>query len=134
MALDRKQLVERKTKIQKHREVELPSGDSVKLRVPTGKDYRYWRKYLRDDEGKIIESRAEVGDELLLASILVNPDGTPMFSNEEVLNKAMDELVQVDLEFLKEKAYELYGQRSGFKIVLDEDVEKNSSATQPNEQ
>lgn len=134
MALNRKQLVERKTKIQKHREVELPSGDTVKLRVPTGKDYRYWRKYLRDEKAELIESRAEVADELLVASVLVNPDGTPMFTMEEVLAKAMDELIQVDLEFLKEKAYELFGQRSGFKIVLDEDVEKNSSATQPSEQ
>jgi hypothetical protein len=103
------------------------------MRVPTGKDYRYWRKYLRDEKGELIEVRAEVGDELLVASILVNPDGTPMFTMEEVLAKAMDELIQVDLEFLKEKAYELFGQRSGFKIVLDEDVEKNSSATQPSE-
>ena len=134
MALDRKQLVSRKTKIQKHREVDLPSGDSVKMRVPTGKDYRYWKKYLRDDKGDLIDARTDVGDELLVALILVNPDGTPMFTLEEVLNKAMDELVQVDLEYLKEKAYELFGQRSGFKIGLDEDVEKNSSATQPSEQ
>lgn len=133
MALDRNQLVARKTKIQKHREVELPSGDTVKMRVPTGKDYRYWKKYLRDDSANLIEARTDVADELLVALILVNPDGTPMFTLEEVLNKAMDELVQVDLEYLKEKAYELFGQRSGFKIVLDEDVEKNSSATQPSE-
>lgn len=133
MALDRKQLVERKTKIQKHREVQLPSGDTVMMRVPTGKDYRYWKKYLRDDKGNLIEARTDVADELLVAIILANPDGTPMFTLEEVLNKAMDELVQIDLEFLKERAYELFGQRSGYKIILDEDLEKNSSATPPSE-
>lgn len=133
MALDRKQLVERKTRIQKHREVELPSGDTVKLRVPIGKDYRDWKKFLRDDKGDIIEARADLGDELLVSDVLVNPDGTRMFTREEVLAGAMDELVQVDLELLKEKVYELFGQRSGFKIVLDEDVEKNSSTTLPSE-
>lgn len=133
MALNRKELVERKTKIQKLREVALPSGDTVMLRVPIGKDYRYWKRYLRDDKGELIDARAELGDELLLASILVNPDGTPMFTLEEVLNKAMDEIVQVDLEYLKEKAYQFYGQRSGMKLLLDEDIEKNSSTTQPSE-
>lgn len=126
MVLDRKQLTERKTKIQKPRPFELPSGDTVLMRVPIAKDYREWIRYLRDEKGEKIESRFVVSDELLVASILVNPDGTPMFTREDVVNGAMDEIVQIDLEFLKERAYELYGQRAGAKIVLDEDVEKNS--------
>jgi hypothetical protein len=133
MALDRTQLIARKTKIQKHREVQLPSGDSVNLRVPIARDYRDWKKFLRDEKGDLIDARAELGDELLLASILVNPDGTPMFTREDVLGRCMDEIIQPDLECLKEKAYEFFGMRSGFKIVLDEDREKNSSATQPSE-
>ena len=133
MALNRKELVARKTKIQKLREVSLPSGDTVMMRVPTGKDYRYWKQYLRDDKGNLLEARAEMGDELLLALILVNPDGTPMFTLEEAMNKAMDELVQVDLEYMKEEAYRLFGQRPGMRLLLDEDLEKNSSATQPSE-
>lgn len=125
MPLDRKQLTERKTKIQKPRDFELPSGDTVLMRVPIAKDYREWRNYLRDEKGDFIQARFAVSDELLVASILVNPDGTAMFTREDVVNGAMDEIVQIDLEFLKEKAYELYGQRAGAKLVLDEDREKN---------
>ena len=131
MPLNRKQLLERKTKVQKPREVELPSGDTVLMRVPIGRDYREWKKYLRDEQGQIIDARATLGDELLLAIVLVNPDGTPMFTREDIMGGAMDEILQPDLEHMKAEAYRLFGQMAGTKIVLDEDREKNSSATQP---
>ncbi len=124
--LDRESLLSRKTKTPKPQEVRLPSGDTVQMRVPTGKDYRDWRKFLRDENGIVIQARSEVSDELLVASILVNPDGSQMFTNNDVLTGTMDEILQIDLEAMKEAAYELYGQRAGFKLVLDEDREKKS--------
>ncbi len=133
MALDRKQLVQRKTKPQKPREFTLPTGDTVFLRVPRGRDNKRWEQYLRDEKGQVIDARVLLSDELLLATILINPDGTEMFTYEEVMNSAMDDLPQIDLEFLKDRAYELFGKRIGFKLLLDEDVEKNSSTTQPSE-
>lgn len=131
MPLDKKALLTRKTKVQKPRELQLPSGDSVLLRVPTGADYRSWKKFLRDESGEVIKQRADLADELLVASVLVNPDGTAMFTREDVLNGAMDEILQVDVEALKDEAYRLYGQRDNFKLILDEDREKNSSTTAP---
>lgn len=131
MPLDRKSLLARKTKVQKPRELPLPSGESVLMRVPTGADYRSWKKFMRDEKGEVIDKRADLADELLVASILVDSDGKAMFTREDVLNGAMDEILQLDLEAMKDEAYRLYGQRDGFKLVLDEDREKNSSGTAP---
>ena len=129
MVLNREQLIKSKTKPQKPQELELPSGDSVLLRVPTGKDYREWKRYLRDESGVIIQARADRSDELLVATLLVNQDSTPMFTRDEVMSGEMDNVLQIDMEAMKDRAYELYGQREGIKLVLDEDREKNSSAT-----
>lgn len=131
MPLDKKALLARKTKVQKPHELQLPSGDSVLLRVPTGKDYRDYRKYLRDEKGETIPARMALSDELMVATLLVNEDGTQMFTREEVMNSAMDEIIAVDLEAMKDEAIKLYGLTHGFKITLDEDREKNSSTTAP---
>lgn len=131
MALNRDQLLQRKTKIQKPHPVHLPSGDTVLLRVPTGKDYRDWKQSLRDEKGELIKERADVADELLVARLLVDESGSQMFTREDVMNGALDEILQIDLEAIKDEAYGLMGQRAGFKIILDEDREKKSSAAAP---
>lgn len=132
MALNKKALLARKTKVQKPHELALPSGDCVLMRVPTGKDFRDYRKSLRDEEGESIKARMDMSDEIMVASLLINEDGTRMFTREEVMNGDMDEILQVDLEAMKDEAMNLYGYRNGFKLILDEDREKNCSTTAPN--
>jgi len=125
-AMGKQALIKSKTAIQPHQAVELPSGGIVLMRVPTGKDYRDWKAYLNDEKGEVIRERAKLADELLVASILVEPSGEKMFTRDEVMSGALDEILQLDLEAMKDAAYGLYGQRSGFKLVTAEDREKNS--------
>lgn len=130
MALDRKSLLARKTELPSSVPFDLPSGDSVALRIPTGKDYREWQRSLRDDKGEITDECEELSSELLIATILVNPDGSPMFTKEEVLDHAMEGLLQADFSAILGAVHQLYGIQPGFL----ENIEKNSSATQPSEQ
>jgi len=126
MAIDRKVLESRRNQVVRVFPVPLPSGDTVDMRVPTGRDYREWKKLLRDESGEAIESRMSLSDELLVASILINGDGSPMYSTSEVLAGAMDDLLQPDIEAMKEMAMRLYGQRAGFRLpLIDEGMEKN---------
>lgn len=111
----------------------LPTGGEVKMRVPSGKDYREWRKFLRDDRGEMIRERFELNEELLVAAVLINDDGTQMFTREEVLRGAMDEFRSIDIEAMKEMASALFGMTPGACVVVDEDREKNSSTTALNE-
>lgn len=127
MALDRKQLVSRRHEVKPFVDVELPSGGSVRMRVPTGKDYSDWQAYLRDEKGKLIEDREDLSSEFLIATVLVNPDGSQMFSAVDVLDKAMDELLHADFNAMLSAAHKLFGISPGFI----EDIEKNLSTTPP---
>ena len=129
MALDRKSLLARKSELPLSVPFDLPSGDSVTLRIPTGKDYREWQRSLRDEKGEVTDECEELSSELLIATVLVNPDGSAMFTKEDVLARAMEGLLQADFSALLSAVHKLYGIQPGFL----ESITKNSSATQPSE-
>lgn len=109
MALSKEQLLKKKRSGETV-PFSLPSGDEVLLLRPSAKHYRQWRASLRNDKSEFDQARIVRGDELLVSQILVNPDGSQMFSESEVLSDAMD-LDSPDMVALIEKVYVLFGLR-----------------------
>jgi hypothetical protein len=105
-------------------EHELPDGDSVLLRQPSAKIYREYKRSMRDKNGDPIPERQKYADELLVGRIMVEADGTLMFSDEDILSGIFDELKMFSLTSVVAKAYEMLG-----IIESDEDREKNLSET-----
>lgn len=134
MALDRKSLLARK--IPKPQECSLPGGGSVLMRVPGGADWRAYQASLRDKDGKYIDKRLERGDELLIATLVIDPETQErMFSIDDVMGGVFDDphIPAADINAMAAKAYQLYGRTETPVLVTDEDREKNSSETGPKE-
>jgi hypothetical protein len=116
-------------------EFQLPCGGAVLMRVPSGPDWRAYQASLRTAEGMLIDKRFDRKDELLLATLLADPETKDrMFSIDDVMGGAFDEAFQhaADLNAMLLKAQRLYGIIET-NLVTDEDREKNSSGTEPNE-
>ena len=108
--------------------VELPDGDVVYLRPASAKIYHEYQRSLRDKDGMPIQDRRGFGDELVVANLMVDETGKRMFTDEDVLAGAFD---QIDMPFLTpvvRKAYELLGISEP-----EEDREKNLSTTASSE-
>ncbi len=70
----------------------LENGDVV-WTLPVGSRLmRDYRRSLRDVDGKPIKERKEFADELLIARVLVDASGQRMFSDQEVLDGALNDL------------------------------------------
>ena len=75
-------------------------------------------------------SGGERGDELLIATLLIDPlTNERMFSVDDIMAGILDDTPSADINTLARKAYELYGRTDSPKLVTDEDREKNSSET-----
>lgn len=135
MALDRKSLLARK--IAKPHECSLPGGGEVLMRVPGAADWRAYQASLRDKDGRYIDKRLERGDELLIATLIIDPETHErMFSIDDVMGGVFDDphIPAADINVMAAKAYELYGRNNEKPVlVTDEDREKNSSETEPKE-
>jgi hypothetical protein len=115
---------------------ELPSGAAVLMRVPGAKDWRAYQASLRDKDGKYIDKRLERGDELLIATVLIDPETNErMFTVDDVMGGVFDDphITAADINAMANRAYELFGKTDSPKFVTDEDREKNLSETAPNE-
>lgn len=103
----------------------LPSGDTARLKVPKGSDWRDYQASLRDKDGNPIDIRFRYGDELLVATILLDGDSDSLlFSVDDVLAGGFSDMPAADLSKLSEEAYRLYG-RGGEVKLSEEDREKN---------
>lgn len=109
-------------------EHELPDGDSVSMKPISAKLYRDYKRSLIDKDGAPIQERQKYGDEILIGRLLLEQDGSLMFSDEEILDGAFDELKMFPLASVIAKAYEMLG-----LVESDEEREKNSSATDSTE-
>ena len=106
------------------------------MRVPGGPDWRAYQASLRDKEGRYIDKRLDRGDELLIATLIIDPDTQElMFSIDDVMGGAFDDprIPAADINAMSAKAYLLYGRTDTPVLVTDEDREKNSSGTGPTE-
>lgn len=134
MALDRKSLFSRP--IAKPQECKLPGGGEVLMRIPGGSDWRSYQASLRDKDGKYIDKRLDRGDELLIATLIIDPTTKEqMFSIDDVMAGVFDDphIPAADINAMAAKAYILYGRSDSPVLVTDEDREKNSSETAPKE-
>ena len=123
-----------KRKVPKPQTCQLPGGGEVLMRVPKGGDYRAYQKTLRDKDGDFIDARVERGDELLIATLLIDPlTNERMFSVDDIMAGILDDTPSADINTLARKAYELYGRTDSPKLVTDEDREKNSDDAAPSE-
>lgn len=130
-ALNRAALKSRK-KIEP-KEFLLPCGGSVLLKVPSGPDWRAYQASLRNSEGVLIDKRYDRKDEILIATILIDPESKErMFSIDDVMGGAFDDIPAADLNALSIQVQRLYG-IIATALVTDEDREKNSSETGPTE-
>lgn len=105
-------------------EHELPDGDRVLMKPISAKMYRDYKRSLRDKDGVPIAERQKYGDELLVGRLLLDQDGSLMFTDDEILDGVFDELKMFPLASVIAKAYEMLG-----LVESDEDREKNSCAT-----
>jgi len=108
--------------------VDLPGGDQVFLRPASAKVYREYRRSMRDKDGMPIPERQSFGDELLVSRLLVSPDGTPMFTEEQVVNGVLDDIDMTSLAPIIRKSYVVVGVNED-----DEGRAKNSSTTESTE-
>jgi hypothetical protein len=134
MALDRKSLLSRPAA--SPQECKLPGGGSVLMRIPGGPDWRAYQASLRDKDGRYIDKRIDRGDELLIATLVIDPaTKETMFSVDDVLAGVFDNpsIPAADINAMAAKAYQLYGRDGQPTLVTDEDREKNSSETAPKE-
>lgn len=100
--------------------LELPDGESV-WALPVGSRLmRDYRQCLRDEDGKPIEERQQFVDELLIARVLVNADGSRMFSDDDVLNGLLTDLDPSTWDALMEYAW---------SFIAGGDRQKKSSPT-----
>jgi hypothetical protein len=130
--LDRQSLFARKeTASRVH--CSLPGGGQVLMKVPRAGDWRAYQASLRNKDGNYIDTRIERGDEILISTLLINPDGSQMFTLDDVMAGCFDNehILAADINVMSDKAYELYGRR-GFVNLTDEDRQKNLSETVPN--
>ena len=91
---------------------------------------------MRDKDGKYIDKRIERGDELLIATLIIDPETQQqMFSIDDVMGGVFDDphIPAADINVMAAKAYQLYGRTETPVLVTDEDREKNSSETGPKE-
>ena len=133
-ALDRKSLFARP--IAQPQECELPGGGSVLMKVPGAPDWRAYQASLRGKNGEFIDKRLERGDELLIATLLIDPTTKQqMFTVDDVMGGIFDDphIPAADINAMSAKAYVLYGRTEQPKLVTDEDREKNLSETAPSE-
>ena len=134
MALNRKSLFARP--IAKPQECSLPGGGSVLMRIPGGQDWRAYQASLRDKDGRYLDKRLERGDELLIATLIIDPESLElMFSVDDVMGGVFDDphIPAADINAMSAKAYQLYGRTEAPTLVTDEDREKNSLETAPKE-
>jgi hypothetical protein len=134
MALSRKALLSRP--IPKSQECILPGGGSVLMKVPGGPDWRAYQASLRDKEGRYLDKRLDRGDELLIATLVIDPESNDlMFSVDDVMAGVFDNphIAAADINAMSTKAYQLYGRTDTPVLVTDEDREKNSLETVPSE-
>jgi len=114
----------------------LASGDEVLMRVPGTPDWRAYQASLRNKDGEFIEKRMDRGDELLIATLLIDSSTKElMFTSDDVMGGIFDSdaTPAADVNAMAAKAYELYGRNGSPKLVTDEDREKNSLETVPSE-
>ena len=106
------------------------------MRIPSGPDWRAYQASLRDKDGKYIDRRLDRGDELLIATLAIDPDTKElMFTIDDVMGGVFDDphIPAADINAMAAKAYQLYGRTDTPTLVTDEDREKNSSETAPSE-
>lgn len=104
--------------------VELPDGSLVLMRPASAKIYRDYRRSLKDKDGMPVTAKQPFGDEILLATLMVDADGNQMFTEEDVVAGAFDAIDMAFLSPLIRKAYEMLG-----ITEPEEDREKNLSTT-----
>jgi hypothetical protein len=100
--------------------LELPDGESVFVLPVGSRLMRDYRQCLRDEDGKPIDERKQFVDELLIARVLVNADGSRMFSDEDVLNGLLTDLDPSTWDALMEYAW---------SFIAGGDRQKKSSPT-----
>jgi hypothetical protein len=123
MAITRAEFLKKRTSTDPI-EHKLPDGDSVLLKQISARLYRDYKRFLRDKDGTPIAERQRYGDELLVGRLMVEEDGSLMFSDDDILAGVFDELKMFPLASVISKAYEMLGM-----IESDEGREKNSSGT-----
>lgn len=100
--------------------LDLPDGESVSVLPVGSRLMRDYRACLRDEEGKPIEQRKQFADELLIARVVVNEDGSRMFSDENVLDGLLTDLDSATWDALMEYAW---------SFIAGGDRQKKSSTT-----
>lgn len=103
--LDRAAFTQQLTVSDTPKPLELPGGQIVLVKPVGSKLFREYRKSLRDEDGKVIEARKDFVDELLVARCLVNPDGSRMFTDEDVLAGMLDGIRPAAMDTLLEFAW-----------------------------
>ena len=69
----------------RYKVVKLPiGGDELRLRSLTGREMQEFRTSLVDRAGKVIKERWDNQDELLIAAVVVDDNGRPLFSEVDV--------------------------------------------------
>ena len=70
----------------RYKVVKLPiGGDELRLRSLTGREMQEFRASLVDRAGKVIRDRWDNQDELLIAAVVVDDNGRPIFTESDVL-------------------------------------------------
>jgi len=105
-ALDRAGFCQQLTVVDTPHELTLPGGNVVMVRPVGAKMLREYRRSLRDKDGKTLEDRKPFADDLLVARVLCNPDGSRMFTDEDVLSGAMDAVRATAMDALLEYTWE----------------------------
>lgn len=125
MALTREEFLKKRVSpnLIEHKFSDSP-GDSILMRPISAKLYRDYRRSLRDKDGAPIPERQAFGDELLVGRVLVEADGSLMFSDEDVMGGIFDDLQMFPLASVVAETYKMLG-----IVETDEDREKNLSAT-----
>lgn len=112
--------------------VTIPTGGEVRLRNMTTSEMRALRASLLTKDGKMIASRADRIQQLLVAACVVDDDGNRLFTDDDALGATMDELdgAVMSCLFAEAKAWTGFGADSDWSAI--EDAAKNSNATSAN--
>lgn len=110
-------------------DIPLPGGDHVRARSLTAGEARKLRRLFRDKEGTFDADRGDMYNELLIGACLCNGGDALLFTTEEVLAGALDEIDTRTLIPLGRRLRELTGFSADYDWLALEDAAKNSSET-----
>jgi len=111
------------------KDVHLPTGGTARLRNLSTSEMRSLRGSLLSKDGKLIQSRADRIQQLLVAWCLVDDAGNRILTDDDATGNAMDDIdgAVVACLFAEAKAWSGFGSDSDWSAI--EDAAKNSNAT-----